>query len=271
MKIRPGLFICVIISAVVAVLRTYQILFVIDPATGFYSSGNFSVPLLNTILVAATVYFVLYRFLLNSKERKIGLDTVIFQKSKARSIISFLIAAAFIFHAFNLALSPNDFTVSPAQWILPAFAVLSALFFAVLGGACLYGRTPSSGVGALAILPLIWAALELIIAFLQYTTIANISAQLFDVLYMVAIILFLFFHGKGIARLGDASGVVAFGFCTILFLAATAIPRTVVEIINGTFFSDLKETSLLILNILLLVYILSTLFILLRAGKTAET
>jgi hypothetical protein len=253
MKIRTGFFFCIVLAIASVVVRVYQVLYVIDPTTGFYREGHLTVPLLNVLLLVAVILFLSFKVKIQSADASIDPGSVLGRGTGVGgAFVHYIVSLGFLFYVLTLLMTSHG-AFSVGMLLDAALAILSSVFFIILGTAVVFGRPPE-GIAWLSLFPFLWCAWRLIRAFLEYTTIANISSQLFDVLYMVSVLLFLFSVAKSLAGMPSLKNVIAFGFCTVLFAAVTAIPNLILLAEAPRAAVGLNNVAGLILDLLLMVY-----------------
>ena len=141
-------------------LRTYQLFFLIDPETGFFEKTNFTVPLLYVLLILAGIVFVFFSYF----PKDMPFENVP-KGGKAFAVLSFLIAVALIIDAgiqtseifASLTLTDTTgyassqsagmtYALSSESVMIYAriiFAIVSCIYFAILGFSCLLYTSPS--------------------------------------------------------------------------------------------------------------------------------
>ncbi|MFT9056365.1 MAG: hypothetical protein ABF449_07035, partial [Ethanoligenens sp.] len=94
-------------------------------------------------------------------------------------------------------------------------------------------RTPNAWV---ALLPVLWATVHLIVSWMRFTTVVNISANLFDLLKMVAFMLFFYYHARlfgGVSNGREHRGLLSFGLLATFFGLLSAVPPLWVRLTGG--------------------------------------
>ena len=223
LKNRSGPFLMILaVALLVAVpLRVCLILFDIDPKTGFYIGGSRWVLLLNGLLVAFTVLLLIplgmKKSLRDVRARLHG--------TRTSGVLTALLAAAFLTDAgYEFFLVMADRT---AGNLFTSFAALAAgCFFAALAVSHLRGRSTAYPFGAL--LPTLWAIIHLMVSFMHYTTIVNVSEYLYDMLKMVFMMIFLYYYSRcagNVSNRMETRGMLAFGLPAVLFAMVSTLPR----------------------------------------------
>jgi hypothetical protein len=225
-----GIFVLGVIVSII--LRVSELLHEIDSVTGFYKTGSVVVPVLNAILIILVIIFLLYLLLKND------LNSIAFtSKSIINGVIACLLGivlcvdAASQFYSFmiNSALGSPDMGI----FVAAMAEIFAAIFFFILSEQKITGK--KLNLAAPALLPVLWGVIILGVSFMRYTSIANISEFLFDVLKMVFVLVFLYFSARAIGRVSnnkESKGTITFGFMAALFCIVSAVPKVIVWIMN---------------------------------------
>lgn len=203
--------VAVIVSCTVRVL---QILCMTDPATGFYY------PRFETLGVALTLLYVslIFATMIISVGEMKGCVKIV-RGSIPRAII--MIAAAL---AMLYCVTLGE---SGALGIIKGvFAVGAAVYFAAEG----FGeRLIKADMRRwLSIFPVLFWLAEVIVNFLLYTRMANISENVFDMLAMGSLCLFFLISGRftnGFATTRSVKLLTPVGLCSVMLCFLASLPR----------------------------------------------
>lgn len=262
-----SLFAIMVLGVLAAIpLRTCLILYAIDPKTGFYVAGSQLVSALNILLIILTALLVLPLLFIKQKGSAPSL-----KKSMPLGIMAGLLAISM---AFDAIVSFGNVFVSNAgagQFITALSEVFAVIFFAVFASKLTTGNIEKEEAHSLtlaALVPIIWAALTLIVTFMHYTTIANISEYLFDVLKMVFILLFLYYHARTVGRMPNGKeikGLFMMGLPAVLFSLVATLPYYIAHIVDSSKGQFPQPGS--IVYVVFSVYILFTLVDVIKRAK----
>lgn len=253
MKLKHTAIVAVVLSVLSVGLRTYQILFAIEPVTGFFKSPATQYGLYG-FLVASFVLLFLATRRRSEREKEIA-------KLPHTNILGFagIAVGAALGYDGVMAILNLDLKANELLWNITAvFCILSGLSFLYIGVRMLSGDTMTRPIRVVWVIPMLWSLLRLIESFIRYTSIANISAQLFEVLLIVFSSLFLLASGGLVAGIHPARNrlkSVRYGLMLFLFGLTATVPQLIAE--YG--FSDrLAYTPLLprVSDVLLCVYAL---------------
>lgn len=218
----PLVFLVFIIGIIVSIaLRTAQLVYAVDPFTGFYRSGSPLVPTLNAVLILFTLLLLTPLLFKNLSK-----ETAVFEKSKITSVFAVIVGIMLCLDAtgkfFTVLSSQSD----AGNMLVALTAFLSAIFFFVFANFKFKGQ--KADFALISLLPVLWGILNLTVSFMHYTTIANISSDLLDVLTMVFILIFLYYHARVIGKVANGremNGLFAFGLSSVLFELLYTIPK----------------------------------------------
>lgn len=253
-KVNPFMFFVVFIASVVLALpfRVYQLMVNVEAGTGFWKDhGHFSVPVLYVILALATVIPILLSLIYKNG---LGQIDSVGEKKPVGGVISVLFAAGLVVNAIVRYRDFSDLYFSYtsgaavdqpmmtylsksgaiAMGLEAFFAVVSAIFFLLLGIAFITGKDPSE-YKLLAIMPVFWSIFRIMHRFMRKISFLNVS-DLFLELAMIVFLLMFFMafaqvtakvNGKGLEWKLFAYGLPAALFCLLCF-----VPRIVVAILG---------------------------------------
>ena len=245
----PFLIFLAVALPVAVPLRVCLILFDIDPKTGFYTGGARWVLLLNILLAVCTAAMLAPLGMKSLKAVPARL-----RDSRASGILTALLAAAFLVDAADEFAQVLANRTAGSLFISFA-ALLSAGFFTALS--VMHFRRGGAAYPLAALFPAVWAIIHLMVSFMHYTTIVNVSEYLYDMLKMVFIMIFLYYYARCAGKVSnrmEAGGMLAFGMPAVLFTMVSTLPRYIAWLCR------LRSISLAVpedlVYILLSVYIL---------------
>lgn len=230
MKIRKSMIPLLVGLLVGLPLKIYQLLKVVDYSTGFYKKGDFSniaLPLVIVISIGA-----IFALAFTSKQFP---KYSPFEKSVPMGLIT---AALGVVAGYQSAVQLLDAekaafegTIGLVYSCLGLISVLSFLFLAVgfFSGISLAESKP-----IIMMLPVFWMGLRMVMTFLNMTTKANISENIYDLVTMVFMLIFLLSSAKFMSGAGDSTAKLTFasGASAALMAAMTTIPRYVFKIVS---------------------------------------
>ncbi|MCI9576892.1 MAG: hypothetical protein HFJ84_09655 [Clostridiales bacterium] len=102
-----------------------------------------------------------------------------------------------------------------------------------------------------ALIPPVWLCINLVALILNYTTYANFTENVYDMLTVMFMLIFVFTRAKlfaGVRLTSSGKRIYAFGFPAILFACITAVPNVVLQIAGKSPISGLTMTFSLVLT-----------------------
>ena len=236
------------LTVVVAIaLRTYQLMFAIDYNTGFFIEGSVVVIILQTLLVVSLAVQVLlvllwktpteYRKTIRKDYSSLAVTSVVV------AIMMFLQA---IIGSFYTAMSANPVAGVQAADISKRFAIEDFVAIGLLvmtGISFLYYaaslfRENKKNLGLLLLFPIIFACFHLMRTFMQYTTIANISDNLFDIITLLCATVFVYMFVRSEMGYGTQISekmIIVSGIMTATFGLLSALSKYIVIILSLIF------------------------------------
>lgn len=220
------------VSAVVTIfLVVYLILFSIDPQTHFYYDDAKLVTLTNIVLFGVTLVMLLPFFARRVK------TTYLIGKEKRPVLgaFSIIIGAFFIISGCNNIILTISARAGAGEFFIGSASVIASGFFIAAAISQFTGRKTDLRVAAL--LPVLWSIINLVVTFMSFTQIANISEYVYEVLQMVFAALFLYYNARVIGGLSNGReicGLFAFGLPCAMFGLLAAFPPMIAHIIDPT-------------------------------------
>ena len=210
-------------------IRCYQMFNMLDNETGFFLKTNFTIPLLNCILVAVLVLAFIISYLgKSSTTRPLGRNIPL-------AVVSYLFAFSLIadgvnklFEASLNGLHLQDGFVA-AQGV---FALLSSAFFIIVGISFTAGTDTFVRRGVLAVMPVFWAISRILQRFSVAIDFKNVSELLYELAMLcLAMLFFMSFARVYVSSEGTKLSwrIFAFGIPTALFAFLCSLPRFLVK------------------------------------------
>ncbi len=241
--IKNGFGIGAVIFALAAVialpLRTVQFFTVLEDGTGFYSEMNFGVYLLFGILAVSILALL---FIGISKRKKLSFSTGEI-KSPGCGILALAAASGVLLDAvncfgFNLNLGIStaaNAETSPVQFLFLSvegvLAILTALFFVILGVSLLSGKSSQKSCRYLALMPVFWSIVRMVFRFTRTISYIRVSDLLFEMIMLVFMIAFFFAFAQTNSKINAKNiewKVASYGLCTALLALVCFVPRFIV-------------------------------------------
>ena len=249
-KLRYLLFVFAAVALIALPLRVYQLLALVDPATGFYTESNGTVYLLSALLILAVGAFISLSFiskevpsprLPEGKNIILGISSIVMAVafgvdilSIERTIVPSLQNSTQIFFSVlksNLAEAGGAFVI--LQFI---FAFLALMYFAIFAVSHLNGKSAYKEYKILALSPLCWAITRLVSKLMSAISFLSVSELLFEIFMLVFLMLFFLTFARitsGIFTEDSMWGIYGYGLSAAVFASLVTIPRLVMLIVGG--------------------------------------
>ncbi len=247
-------------------IRIYQIFFRMDTTTGIFVGSDVSMTLFDILMILIIVWVF---FTTLSKKTEKMLVYPVFEPDMALSAFrkagALLAGAGFLLYAVgqvSVLMSTNPIPVSAL--VLAAFAVLSALFFFLV-----FIREGGKGeklpLTVFSIAPVLFFTVRLIVLYMSYSSIADISSYIPEMFSLIFSTLFWLYFAYGVGGVGSLKKMARFGILgtgfTVLWLVSSVLIRVKAENVPFTFAFGMEALS----NLFLVFYIIA--FLLTRAEK----
>lgn len=228
MKLRSLFLVYGVTAPILLVLRLIQMLFLIDPETGFYypqwEFADTAIMVLQIVVIVTLI--VMSRFCSHAPGH-------ILTHSKSLGILSFILSASLVVYIFEYGLSMHIMNTGDYIYLLLALAFA---VFMVYYGFCIMGKIDLSQITA--IIPVLFAAFRLALMFTKRNGIAKISDTVNETIMMGLVMLFWLLFGKitvGMdtkksSRYAYGIGAAASAMCFVV-----AVPKYIIDIfMTGT-------------------------------------
>ncbi len=246
------LFVVFIASAIISLpLRVYQLMTNVEAETGFWiHSDHFTIPIFYAVIALGTilpiVFALLYRKGLgkieDSGERKIVGGAISFANAAGLIVNAILRYRAFsdIYYTYTNSYMESTLLnyLSKSGGLAMAleafFAVVSAIFFIMLGIALMTGKDPSE-YKILAIMPVFWAVFRILHRFMRKISFMNVSELFLELMMIVFLLMFFMAYAQVTAKVNGKGlewKLFAYGLPAALFCLLCFVPRVVVLVLG---------------------------------------
>lgn len=279
-KMKYLLFVFAAAVLVVLPTRVYQLLALVDPVTGFYTSSDITI----TVLGAALAIFVLLFMLLSFISKEVPSPKLPVGKNPVLGITGAVMAAALVYDIVsveraifptrqnsvsiyisilksNLAGSAGVFSI-----LQMVFALFAVIYFAVFAISHLNGKASYREFKLLALSPLCWAMTKLVSRMMHAISFLSVSELLFEIFTLVFLMLFFLTFARistGVFTQDSMWGIYGYGLSAALFTALITVPRLVVLAVG---LEPVKGNEFDFSDLACLVFILSYIFASLGVG-----
>lgn len=238
-KINPlySLYVLVGLLCLAVPFRTYQLLRLVESNTGFYKEINWSVYLMYALCILA----VLVPYVLTSLAKNVPESRAVYCKNKVLSVSAFVFGAGLVADSvfalstlvlFYQGFSTGEIGVVPTA-LQGVFGILSAIYIFIFGISYIDGKTTYSRYKFLALSPLVWSIVRLIIRFVKkisYMNVSDLMLELFAIAFMMLFFLSFARISSGLSNKKSMRSLWASGFASAFFCLAANLPRFVMVI-----------------------------------------
>ena len=247
-------------------VRLYQLLALMEEETGFLNGGGPSTTVLTAVLLIAFVAIVV----LSMRGKRMPCAYVAL-RSVSTAALSGLTGALLLFHsAGNIFSYGAQIAEANAvgEGLMPVMVVGLAMSVTGIGAAltillAAYGfATRTNPLGAhplVALLPSVWGCVFLVLLFISYTAVVNVSENVYDMFSVVLLLLFLFAQSKLFSGIDSAKSgrmLYAAGLPAALMALLTSVPTLLLAAMGRTV-PGLFPTGLHLVNLCMALYILA--------------
>ncbi len=222
--------------------RTYQLLRLVESDTGFYKEINWSVYLMYALCILA----VLVPYILTFLAKNVPESRAVYGKNKLLAASAFIFAAGVVADAVSaistVVLVYQGYLVAEIS-LIPTmlegiFGILSAIYIMIFGVSYIDGRTTYSRYKFLALFPIMWSVVRLIIRFVKkisYVNVSDLMLELFAIAFMMLFFLAFARISSGLSNKKSMRSLWSAGFAASFFCAAANVPRLLMVITaNGS-------------------------------------
>nr|WP_319487406.1 hypothetical protein [uncultured Caproiciproducens sp.] len=253
MNIKSAWIVFVVTLLITLPTRIYQVLFLVDQDTGFYTDGIRTTAFVSVGLAVGVLLLIIMCFM--DKSTKVRYSPI---RSVPAAVIGALAGLGII-----LQYAVGIFTFDESQNLIPSI-ILSLI--GICAGAIIILTAYNFAAGnntfeerpLLALIPSVWGCASLVSLFITYVAVVNISENIYDTFTVIFLLLFLFAQAKMLSRIDDGKSgkmIYVFGLPAALLSLVTGIPGTVMVLGNISRTSSFPA-GLYPVNVLLSLYVL---------------
>ena len=246
-KINPlsGMYAALFALIVAIPIRIYQLLNIIEGDTGFYKQIDRSV----YILYGLAIVVIILTYLLTFFAKNVPASKSPFRRNRFLAVTSIAFAVGIVLDVVN---SLSDFLINAKSYAavnLTIFGtmnqgqiplllesvcgIFAAIYILVFGISYIDGRTTYSQYKFLALTPMAWAVMRLIVRFVRkiaYVNVSDLMFELFGITFMIVALLAFARISSGISNVKSMRTLFYSGFIALFLLEAANIPRLVMLI-----------------------------------------
>ncbi len=241
-KISPILPLYIVVGLLCAAVpfRTYQLLFITEASTGFYTKTDWSVYAIYGLSILAILVSII---IVNLAKNVPSSRDEIHKKSVFLAVTSVLFALGIIVDSVIALTSILAGTVSADNFgsivIEAVFGVFAAIYIMIFGISHFDGKTTYFQYKFLALAPLVWTTSRIIIRFMKkisYVNVADLMLEIFTLAGMLIFFLAMARISSGLSNEKSMRSLFTSGYVCIFFCALANIPRIVLMLTgNGQY------------------------------------
>lgn len=270
MSMKHAWLVFLVALVVVLPVRLYQLFALMEEDTGFLNGGTATTAVLVVVLLLAFAAIVVISK--GSKRMPArytplrSIPTAVLSGLTGALLLVNSVSNIFIYSVQINGTAPSGESTTPAGVIGLAMAIVGilaafAIFLAAYGFAT--GTNPVGEHPLVALLPAVWGCICLVLLFISYTAVVNVSENVYDMFAVVLLLLFLFAQAKFFTGMeGEKSGrmLAATGLPAALLALLTSVPTLLMAVLGRTV-PGLFPAGLHLVNLCMACYILSFLFV----------
>ncbi|MBR0113050.1 MAG: hypothetical protein IJM02_04820 [Clostridia bacterium] len=240
LKLLPSILVLAVSAPVAVLLRCTHYFGLLEAHTGFFAETGFKVILFYAVLLAAVLFFYISVFV----NRKIySFDSAVAKRpvSAIASIICGIGCFISVYGEYTAKdVDSSAYTVSSAltsssvgpvlTYVICVLGLISAVWFLVLGITLLTGRSNGSAYRLLALAPVLWCIVRLVLRFTRTVSYLKVSDLFLEMMALAAYCIFFMAYARcssGINAETSPKQIVSFGFIGALLGFVCFIPRAV--------------------------------------------
>lgn len=240
--------IMIIVTAMAALSRSFQVFTLIDASTGFYKEKSMITLVFYSIIAVSVVIFCVLPYLSHKSE---GI-TMYAIENKRLSVITALFGVTLIFDAlsslFGSAANNSQIEYVDEEAIKEIigsgtitglargiFALLSAIYLLTLASSMRNGSDKASKQKILALAPIVWSASRLVGLFvtkISFLKVSDLFLELAMLSFMTVFFLSLAQTTSGVYSDGAGWKITAFGLSSALIAGTLSFSRLIATLIN---------------------------------------
>lgn len=222
----------------VVILRIIQIVFLTNPQNGFFYDGYQGIgTAISVFIVSITAVAALFGFFAKTDEL-----TPAPKPSYLLGGSALLAGISQLIEPFSASYSFADIPNYIAM-LRNAFIIAGGIVFIYFGMSYIMGQKPKY---KFLVIPIMSWILRLVYTFLCFSGMSNISDNLYDILTLASIVLFLLCHGKLLCFVKIKNGLsmsFVYGIISVLMTSVAILPRWIVSVFGAKEFAHTQIDS----------------------------
>jgi hypothetical protein len=253
MKIKNAWIVFAVTLLITLPLRLYQICFLSEEGTGFYTDGIRTTAIISSVLAVGAALMIM----MSAMDRRSRAPY-----SPIRSIpaaaFGILTGVGVIAGCVTTLFGIESLQSQLAYTALTVLGVFAGIVLILAGSNFAAGKNTFENQPLLALVPSVWGCACLVAMFIRFVAVVNVAENIYDTFTVIFILLFLFHQAKLLARIDDEKSgkmIYMFGIPAALMALLTGISGTVKQVVHVTR-QGLFPSGFYPANILFALYIL---------------
>lgn len=261
--------------AAVLPMRIYQVIYLIEPETGFFSNSSMTIPLLYGITGVLCLFFIAGSFV----SKKAALISFPTKKDVPLGICGFITAVSLVvdavlqgwnfyeiaseYSAYSVEITMMSYLTKNGATPLifgAVFGAVAALYFWLVACSFFDGKTRVSSFKVIAVAPLAWAICRIIHRFVRKISFVNVSDLLLELFMLVFMMLFFLAFAQLASNVDPAQvkwRVFGFGLPAAITAVVCNIPRLLMLVTGRSdMLSDMHPFQACDLALALFIFVL---------------
>jgi hypothetical protein len=253
MKIKNAWITLAVALLIVLPTRIYQVLFLVEPGTGFYTDGNTTTLIISAGLIVGILAIMGFAFM--EKEKRVYRPI----HSLPTAVIGTLMGLGLIFNYLISLFGVQEQQNSVTNVIVSIFGVLAGAVLILTAYNFATAQNTFNKHPLLSLIPSLWGCVSLVTLFITYVSVVNIAENIYDTFTVIFLLLFLFSQAKMLAGIENEKSIkriFMFGIPTVLMALVTGIPSAIL-VFSGTSRTSAFPVGLHLVNILTAFYVIA--------------
>jgi hypothetical protein len=239
-KLNPILPLYIVVGLLCATIpvRTYQLLFITEASTGFYTATDWSVYVayaLSALAILVSIIVVGLAKNVPSSRDEIRKKNVFLAVSSILFALGIIVDSVL---AFTSILAGTTGTENFSSVVIEAvFGVFAAIYIMIFGISHFDGRTTYFQYRFLALAPLAWTTGRIIIRFMKKISYVNVADLMLEIFILAAMMIFFLAFARissGLSNEKSMRSLFASGYVCVFFCALANIPRIVLSVTGNS-------------------------------------
>ncbi|MGI6772367.1 MAG: hypothetical protein GX264_03660 [Clostridiales bacterium] len=278
------LIIFAIASLIILPIRTFQLIKLVDPKTGFFTDGSNP-----TVIILYTVIVLVALIMLGASYASANIPASVPPSGKKRplGIVSAVFAVSFLIDAIVQITSVVVMLGDKTEVALPTltaqnawfplvfqalFALVSTVYFFAVAISYITGKTSYTNNRLMALAPLLWAFCRMIFRFMRAISFVKVSELLLELFAIALLIVFFMAFARissDVNRKGTMWIIFGAGLSSAMLLLCISVPR-IILVLTGNSEMLVNHSPLEYADFPAALFILTYILTILRSGYKTE-